>query len=85
MTNKLIDKQINNIISKVNFRLHTIKFVAKYMNNKVKISVTNSLVISIIRYAMPLLLNINFRQINTINVLIMKAARQTIGYHTYKV
>ena len=33
---------------------------------------------------MPLLLNINFKQINIINVLVMKAARQTIGYHTYK-
>ena len=33
---------------------------------------------------MPLLLNINSKQINTINVLVMKAARQTIGYHSYK-
>ena len=54
------------------------------MNNKIKILVTNSLVISIIRYVMPLFLNINFKQINTINVLVMKAARQTIGYHAYK-
>ena len=54
------------------------------MNNKIKILVTNSLVISIIRYAMPLFLNINFKQINTINVLVMKAVRKTIGYHTYK-
>ena len=42
------DKQINNIISKVNYRLHTIKFVSKYMNNKVKIIIYNSLVISLI-------------------------------------
>ena len=78
------DKQINNVISKVNFRLHTIKFVDKYMNNKVKIIVYNSLVLSIIRYVMPLLININFKQINTVNVLVTKAARNALGYHTYK-
>ena len=54
------------------------------MNNKIKLLVTNSLVISIIRYVMPLFKNINYKQINTINVLVMKAARQTIGYHSYK-
>ena len=78
------DKQIINIISKVNYRLHTIKFVSKYMNNKVKIIIYNSLVLSIIRYVMPLLLNINFKQLNTINVIVTKAARSAIGYHTYK-
>ena len=78
------DKQINNIISKVNYRLHTIKFVAKYMNNKIKIIVYNSLVISIIRYVMPLLLNLNFKQLKTVNVLVTQAARSAIGYHTYK-
>ena len=54
------------------------------MNNKVKIIIFNSLVLSIIRYVMPLLLNINFKQLNTINVIVTKAARSAIGYHTYK-
>ena len=54
------------------------------MNNKVKIIVYNSLVLSIIHYVMPLLLNINFKQLNTVNVLVTKAARSAIGYHTYK-
>ena len=54
------------------------------MNNKIKIIVYNSLVISIIRYVMPLLLNLNFKQLKTVNVLVTKAARSAIGYHTYK-
>ena len=53
------------------------------MNNKIKIMVTNSLVISIIKYVLPLLININKKQLNIINVLINKAARNAIGYHSY--
>ena len=53
------------------------------MNNKIKIMVTNSLVISVIKYVLPLLININKKQLNIINVLINKAARNAIGYHSY--
>ena len=77
------DKHINTIISKINLRLHTINIISRYMNNKIKIMVTNSLVISIIKYVLPLLININKKQLNIINVLINKAARNAIGYHSY--
>ena len=61
------DKHINTLISKVNLRLHTINLIAKYMNNKIKIMVTNSLVISVIKYVLHLLININKKQLNIIN------------------
>ena len=78
------DKHINTKISKINLRLHTIRLISKYMNTKIRIMVTNSKVISIIKYVLPLLININNKQLNIINVLINKAAGSAIGYHSYK-
>ena len=53
------EKYINSIISRVNQRLQTFRIINNYMNLKVKIMVLSSLVISIIRYVLPLLINVN--------------------------
>ena len=54
------------------------------MNNKVSIIVTKSVIISIIYYVILLLININHKQLQTINTLIMKTARLAIGFHSLK-
>ena len=53
------------------------------MNMGVKIMVLNSLVLSLVRYVIPLLININSKQVKIINNLVMKTARTAIGYHSY--
>ena len=60
------DKHLNSIISRINLRLNTLKYINKYMNNKVRILVTNSLVLSILKYVMPLLVNLNAKQLNIV-------------------
>ena len=64
-------------------RLQTFKLVSKYMNLKVRIMVLNALVISLVRYVLPLLLNVNKKQLDIINKLIMKTACTAVGYHSY--
>ena len=77
------DRHINSIIARINHRLITIKIFSKCINDKVRILVTNSLVLSILKYVQLLLININAKQLKIINVLVMKAARAAIGYHSY--
>ena len=60
------DKYINILISRVNHRIQTFKIISMCMNNKVKIIVMNSLVISLIRYVMLLHINLNNKQIKII-------------------
>ena len=49
----------------------------------VRTMVLNSLVLSLVRYVIPLLINMNANQIKIINNLVMKTARTAIGYHSY--
>ena len=53
------------------------------MNMGVKVMVLNSLVLSLVRYVIPLLINMNSKQIKIIHNLVMKTARTAIGYHSY--
>ena len=45
---------INYLIWRVNLYLHILKMISNYMNCKVIICIINSLVLSLIRYVMPL-------------------------------
>ena len=53
------------------------------MNTKVKVMVLNSLILSLVRYAMPLLINLNCKQVKVVKTLVLKVARVAIGYHSY--
>ena len=74
----------NKIISKVNYRMILIKKVSNHMNKKVKILVHNSLIISILTYVMPILIDINAKQLKLLNVLINKVARTCMGRAAYR-
>ena len=50
---------INNIISKVNYRSNVLKGIFKYSSQRTKTILTNSIIISVIRYAAPILINTN--------------------------
>ena len=78
------DNYLNKIISKVNYRILLIKRVVNFMNKKVKIMVYNSLIISILTYVMPILINMNTKQLSIPNVLINKVARSCIGIASYR-
>ena len=85
LTNDLShDKYINYIISKANNRLYTINLMGKYLSMRNKILLTTSLIISIIRYSLVIMTDINSKQIKVLNVLIHKLARSSLGYHSYK-
>ena len=54
---------LNSIISKVNLRAYTVGLISKYMSLQAKGIVYTALIISIIRYAAALLINMNAKQI----------------------
>ena len=53
------------------------------MNTRVRVMILNSLSLSLVRYVMPLLININCKQVKIIKTLVLKTARAAIGYHSY--
>merc|ERR1712082_215648 len=75
---------INNMISKINYRKNILKEVFKYSNERTKRMVTNCLIISVFRYASPLLINSSAIEINKLQVLLMKCTRPILGYQSFK-
>ena len=75
---------INNMISNINYRRQVLSEIFKYCNIRTKIILTNSLIISIFRYASPLLINSNNNEINKLQVLLMKCSRPILGFSSYK-
>ena len=78
------DTYINKIISKVNYRLLLLKDVSKYMCSNVKVLVYNAIIISVIVYVIPLIIDLNSKQLNVINVLVNKVARYCMGYKSFR-
>ena len=54
------DATVNDMISKINFRLHLIRKVIRYTNYRTSRMVMNSIIISVFNYGSPLLINSNF-------------------------
>ena len=75
---------LNSIISKVNLRAYTVGLISKYMSLQAKRIVYTALIISIIRYAAVLLINMNAKQIKVFNVLINKMGRKAMGFQSYR-
>ena len=71
---------INHLTSKVNYRLAVLKQVFKFCEKKAKIILMKSLVISIIRYCCPLLINSNVNLISKLQTQLMKCTRYILGY-----
>ena len=75
---------VNKIIQKVNFRILTLNKIIRYTNTKTSLILYNSLVISIFNYCLENLMNINKRQLNTLNVLLNKCSHQILGITSYR-
>ena len=75
---------VNDMISKINFRLHLIKKVIKYSNYRTAKMVMNSIVLSVFNYGSPLLINSNVRSLQKLNTLLIKCTRPILGFESYK-
>ena len=75
---------INNIISKVNYCLNILKEIFKYSSVRTKKILTNSIIVSVIRYAAPILINSNNTLISKLQVVLIKCSRPILGFKSYK-
>ena len=75
---------INSIISKVNYHSNVLREIFRYANMLTKLMLTNSVIISVIRYAAPILISSNNTQISKIQVLLMKCSRPILRFISYK-
>ena len=75
---------VNNIISKVNYRISILNKITQYTNFKTSKLLYNSLVVSVFTYCLPNLNNINYLQLNKLYVLWNKCAHRVLGFQSYK-
>merc|ERR1712240_727416 len=74
----------NNIIAKVNFRMFSMREAFKFLNKKTKIIFFKSMVLSVIRYCSPLLVDSEAKLIDKLQTLLMKCTRPILGFQSYK-
>merc|ERR1711954_1973 len=75
---------ISNIISKVNFRMFSMREAFKFSSKKSKIIFFKSMVLSVIRYCSPLLVDSDAKLIDKLQTLLMKCTRPILGFKSYK-
>jgi len=75
---------VNNIIAKVNFRMFSMREAFKFSNKKSKIIFFKSMVLSVIRYCSPLLVDSKDKLIDKLQTLLMKCTRPILGFKSYK-
>merc|ERR1712115_357336 len=66
---------ILNIISKVNYRMYTMREAFSFSNKKSKIIFLKSMVISIIRYCSPILIDSEMKMLDKLQTLLMKCTQ----------
>merc|ERR1711954_166735 len=75
---------ISNIISKVNFRMYSMREAFNFSNKKSKIIFFKSMVLSVIRYCSPISIDSDAKLIDKLQTLLMKCTRPILGFHSYK-
>merc|ERR1712115_429254 len=75
---------ISNIISKVNFRMYIMKEAFKFSTKKSKIIFFKSIVLSVIRYCSPILIDSDVKMIDKLQTLLMKCTRPILGFASFK-
>ena len=78
------DSHINTIISKVNFCIHLVTKIRKFTDFITRKNITTALIISVINYVLPIMINMSSKQIHVLHTLVMKAARATMGFPCYR-
>merc|ERR1711954_30905 len=75
---------ISNIISKVNFRMYSMREAFKFSSKNSKIIFFKSMVLSVIRYCSPILVDSDAKLIDKLQTLLMKCTRPILGFQSYK-
>merc|ERR1712240_838151 len=75
---------VSNIISKVNFRMFSMREAFKFSTKKSKKIFFKSMVLSVIRYCSPLLVDSDAKLIDKLQTLLMKCTRPILGFHSFK-
>ena len=75
---------INNIIQKINYRSSILKNIIEYCSYRTKHIISTSIILSIFRFAAPILIDSNKSQIRFLQSLLMKTTRPTLGFESYK-
>ena len=75
---------VNSIISKVNFCLTVLNEIFKYSNIRTKLMLTNSIIVSVIQYAVPILISGSNKLISKLQVLLMRCSHPILGFTSYK-
>merc|ERR1712240_339477 len=75
---------ISNIISKVNFRMYSMREAFNFSSKKSKIIFFKSMVLSIIRYCCPILIDSDAKMLSKLQTLLMKGTRPILGFQSFK-
>ena len=80
-----IGQHLNSIISKCYNKVHAMKSLAKYTDQKTRLNFINAHMISKLLYMLPLISSANREQHKKVHNLIMFSARTIIGNYCFKV
>ena len=83
--NRNLDRQINYIVSKASNRLHQIGELNRYTTFKSRLDLTNSIVMGILCYVLPLYYNCKISQLQKLHKLQIHACRMVIGNNCFKI
>merc|ERR1711954_622688 len=75
---------ISNIISKVNYRMYILKEAFNFSPKKSKIIFFKAMVLSVIRYCSPILIDSDVKMIDKLQTLLMKCTRPILGFASFK-
>ena len=75
---------ISNIISKVNYRMYTMREAFSFSNKNSKIIFLKSMVICIIRYCSPILIDSEVKMLDKLQTLLMNCTRPILGISSFK-
>ena len=85
ITNTLDNQaNINNIVQKVNYRTSLLRGIFRYCKYRTKHILSTSIILSIFRYAAPILIDCNKIQLRTLQTLLLKTTRPILGFNSYK-
>ena len=75
---------VNRIKSRVHYRLHTLKDIFTYTAFDTRLMLANSLIVSTIVYALPIMITCTQKQIQTLHTLLMRVAKTVNGKSCFK-
>merc|ERR1712177_192820 len=75
---------ISNIISKINHRMYTMREAFGFSSKKSKTIFLKSMVISVIRYCSPILIDSEVKVLEKLQTQLMKCTRPILGISSFK-